>query len=82
MQLKIIILTDADYAYARELHQQYPDIPMVLQVCNEPGQDNYESLMSKYRALVNKLTLDSSISDNVRALPQLHVLPWGNRPGV
>lgn len=82
LQLKIVILTDADYAYARELHQQYPDIPMVLQVCNEPGQDNHATLMRKYRALVNKLTLDSSINDNVRALPQLHVLAWGNRPGV
>ena len=82
LQLKMVVLTPEDYEYARQLHRQYPEVPMVLQVCNEPGNDNTENLMVKYRALVSRAAADTGINDNVRVLPQIHVLAWGNRRGV
>lgn len=82
VQLKVVILTEEDYHYARQLHQTYPDIPMVMQVCNEADSDSIERLMIKYRALVNMIMTDEGIRDQVRVLPQMHVLAWGNRRGV
>ncbi|WP_054697731.1 7-carboxy-7-deazaguanine synthase QueE [Syntrophomonas palmitatica] len=82
MHFKVVVLTLADYQYARELHLRYPEIPMVLQVGCEPDYDTADKLLSKYRALVEMAANDSGISDNLRVLPQMHVLAWGNKPGV
>ncbi len=82
MQLKVVVLTQEDYEYARQLHQQYPNIPMVLQVCTELGCDTAENLMVRYRSLVSMVINDTGINDNVRVLPQMHVLAWGNRRGI
>ena len=82
LQLKIVVLTPEDYQYARQLHRQYPDIPMVLQVCNEPDNDTIENLMARYRSLVSMAINDAGINDNVRVLPQMHVLAWGNRRAI
>lgn len=82
LQLKVVILTGEDYAYARRLHQEYPNVPMVLQVCNESESSPGEDLMVKYRALVDRTANDPGINDHVRVLPQMHVLAWGSRRGV
>lgn len=82
VQLKLVILTLEDYQYAQELHQRYPQVPMVLQVCNEVDRDTENNLLAKYRSLVEIVANDSLMSDGVRVLPQMHVLAWGNRRGV
>jgi len=81
-QLKMVILTLEDYQYAQELHQQYPQISMVLQVCNLLDRDTEGNLLAKYRSLVEIVANDSLMSDRVRVLPQMHVLAWGSRRGV
>lgn len=82
VQIKLVILTLEDYQYAQELHQRHPQVPMVLQVCNEPDRDTEGNLLAKYRSLVEIVANDSVMSDGVRVLPQMHVMAWGNRRGV
>jgi len=82
VQLKLVILTLEDYQYAQELHQRYPEVPLVLQACNELDRDTEGHLLAKYRSLVEIVANDSTMGDGVRVLPQMHVLAWGNRRGV
>ncbi|MGI5910983.1 MAG: 7-carboxy-7-deazaguanine synthase QueE [Syntrophomonadaceae bacterium] len=82
IQFKIVVLTLEDYKYAQELHQQYPDIPMVLQVCQEVKRDTINNLMAKYRSLVAKISNDPGFNDKVRVLPQMHILAWGQQRGI
>lgn len=82
VQLKMVILTLEDYQYAQELHQSYPNVPMVLQVCNELDRDTEGNLLAKYGSLVEMVANDKTLDDQVRVLPQMHVLAWGNRRGV
>lgn len=84
--LKVVIFDDEDFDYAKKAHHRYPDIPFFLQV----GNDDYKStdnqqlvghLLQKYEWLVNKVMADHELR-NVKVLPQLHTLVWGNKRGV
>ena len=86
ISLKIVIFNDEDYAYAKELHLSYPSLPFYLQVGNdEITEKNNEQLirhlLKKYEGLVDKVVADEQLK-NVRVLPQLHTLIWGNKRGV
>ncbi|QCR32321.1 7-carboxy-7-deazaguanine synthase QueE [Lysinibacillus sp. SGAir0095] len=86
ISLKIVIFNDEDYAYAKELHLSYPSLPFYLQVGNdEITERNNEQLirhlLKKYEGLVDKVVADEQLK-NVRVLPQLHTLIWGNKRGV
>ncbi len=81
--LKIVVFDDADYDYAREMAERYPDLPIYVQ----PGNDdlagegvNMDALNARMRWLVDKVTGDKWFSATV--LPQLHVSLWGNARGV
>lgn len=68
------------------MHYRYPEIPFYLQVGNADHQtrDNQqlvERLLQKYEWLVHKVVADNEWR-NVKVLPQLHTLIWGNRRGV
>lgn len=81
--LKIIIFDDADYFYAQETAQRYPDLPLFLQPGNHtppPAAPDIDALMERMRWLVEKTTNDQWFSATV--LPQLHVMLWGNIRGV
>jgi len=80
VQLKVVIFNDEDMQYMYKVHQAYPFVPFVLQVGTEPGDDAL-GILSKTRALVARIRDDSRLCD-VRVLPQLHVLLWGNKRGV
>lgn len=84
--LKVVIFDDHDLDYAKKVHFRYPDIPFYLQVGNEDHQtpDNQQlidQLLQKYEWLVDKVVSDHEWRD-VRVLPQLHTLIWGNKRGV
>lgn len=84
--LKIVVLDDQDYEYAKKVHFRYPDVPLFLQVGNENIKTNdnqklVEVLLRKYEWLINKVLQDEHFS-NVRVLPQLHTYIWGNKRGV
>lgn len=84
--LKVVIFDDQDFDYAKKVHLRYPGIPFYLQVGNDDYQttDNQQlvrHLLQKYGWLVDKVTADHELR-NVKVLPQLHTLIWGNKRGV
>lgn len=86
--LKIVIFDDADYKYAQEAAQRYPDLPLYLQPGNHtpppPDDDDaaidINGIQDRLNWLVDKVCADQWFHATV--LPQLHVLIWGNKRGV
>ena len=79
--LKVVVFDDADFAYAREIHLRYPDVPFYLQVGNTVGKDDAHALLVKLDWLGQKVLSDEVMQSAV-VLPQLHVLLYGNSRGV
>ncbi len=80
-ELKVVVFDDADYRFAVEVRRRHGDIPLTLQIGNRVGQDDAAGLLERQRLLTERVLADRSWGD-VRILPQLHVLLWGNRRGV
>jgi 7-carboxy-7-deazaguanine synthase len=86
--LKVVIFDDADYAYAKDASARFPDLPIYLQPGNHtpppPDDDDavvdIDGVMDRMLWLVEKVSTDRWF--DVRVLPQLHVLLWGNKRGV
>lgn len=87
--LKVVVFDDADYAYAHEVGERYPLVPIYLQVGNDdpPGPEpkdatepDHAKLLDRYEWLVGKVLADGW--NGATVLPQLHVLLWGNKRGV
>jgi len=86
--LKIVIFDDTDYAWARQVADKYPDLPLYIQPGNHtppPADDDtfevdMDGLMDRMHWLVDKAMEDKWFRP--RILPQLHVLLWGNKRGV
>ncbi|MBU2956434.1 7-carboxy-7-deazaguanine synthase QueE [Paracoccus sp. 1_MG-2023] len=84
LSLKIVIFDDADYAWARDFADRYPDLPLYLQPGN-PEVDPEVPVMAQDVAdrllwLVGRVNADRWFRP--RLLPQLHVMLWGNLRGV
>lgn len=79
--LKVVVFDDADYAYARDIHQRYPDRPLYLQPGNAVGEDDTAALLRKLDWLAQRVMRDPAMASAV-VLPQLHTLMFGNRRGV
>ncbi|WP_174731378.1 7-carboxy-7-deazaguanine synthase QueE [Mesobacillus harenae] len=84
--LKVVIFDENDLTYAKTVHLRYPQVPLFLQVGNDDisnmnNQELTSKLLMKYEALVNAVMEDAKLN-NVRILPQLHALIWGNKRGV
>ncbi len=79
--LKIVVFSDADFLFAREVHRRHPAVPCTLQAGNRVGRDRRGRLLARLRWLAGRALADPDMAD-VRVLPQLHVLLWGNRRGV
>jgi|LSQX01.3.fsa_nt_gb 7-carboxy-7-deazaguanine synthase len=79
--LKIVIFDDKDLDYAENVVRRFPGWDLFLQVGNDVGKDDLESLVSKLKWLTNETMKRPSLSHAV-VLPQLHVLMWGNKKGV
>lgn len=79
--LKVVVFDDADFAYAREIHLRYPDVPFYMQVGNAVGEDDAQALLAKLDWLGQKVLADEVMQSAI-VLPQLHVLLYGNRRGV
>ena len=87
--LKVVVMDDADYAYARRVAERYPGVPMYLQVGNDnppgaapddPTEPDVRGLLDRYAWLAEKVVSEGW--NDVTVLPQLHVLVYGNRRGV
>lgn len=84
--LKIVIFNREDLDYAARLHARYPEVPLILQTGNpEPvgGEtgDTALRLLAAYENLLG-LVMERKELKDVRVLPQLHALVWGNKRGV
>lgn len=79
--IKVVVFDDADFAYAREIHARYPDVPFYMQVGNTVGTDDAQALLAKLDWLGQKVLADEAMQSAI-VLPQLHVLLYGNRRGV
>ncbi len=79
--LKIVIMNDEDYTYAKDVHAKYPKLSIYLQPANHSLENLDIDGMNKHMLwLINKVMQDKWF--NVRVLPQLHVMLWGNKKGV
>lgn len=88
--LKIVVLDEADYAFARAAAARHPALPVYLQVGNPappaPGaaapavEADTADLLARFRWLAGRVAQDRWFA--ARVLPQLHVLAWGNERGV
>ncbi|MGG3471339.1 7-carboxy-7-deazaguanine synthase QueE [Neobacillus pocheonensis] len=86
VSLKVVIFDKNDLEYAKKVHNRYPEIPFYLQVGNDDitnvnNSELIQKLLMKYEWLVNCVVLDPQLND-VKVLPQLHALLWGNKRGV
>ncbi|MFJ5770974.1 7-carboxy-7-deazaguanine synthase QueE [Psychrobacillus sp. NPDC093180] len=86
ISLKIVIFNQEDYEYAKQVHLRYPAIPFYFQVGNDDitTTDNprlVNHLLMKYEELIDQVIADEELRD-VKVLPQLHALVWGNKRGV
>ncbi|WP_214482189.1 7-carboxy-7-deazaguanine synthase QueE [Bacillus sp. SM2101] len=85
VSLKVVVFDDKDLEYAKMVHKRYEHIKFYLQVGNEDvlSEDPaiINKLLHKYEWLIQK-TIDSAELNNVKVLPQLHTLVWGNKRGV
>ena len=82
--LKVVVFDDVDYEYAKEVHRRWPAVPFYLSVGNDDTTSEGDvsgRLLQKLAWLTDKIIADPEMND-VRVLPQLHVLLWGNKRGV
>ncbi|MDX8045866.1 7-carboxy-7-deazaguanine synthase QueE [Gracilibacillus sp. S3-1-1] len=84
--IKIVIFDEEDLEYAKSVRKRYPNVAFFVQV----GNDNLEEiapnelashLLTRYEWLIDQVMDESSLND-VRLLPQVHALVWGNKRGV
>jgi len=95
--IKVVVFDDNDYQYSKDVFEFFEDhnyTGLYLQVGNiyanvpEPTNSKYVlpstayiKLLEKLEWLANKVVADKDMNE-VRVLPQLHTLIWGNRRGV
>jgi 7-carboxy-7-deazaguanine synthase len=91
---KIVVFDQADYDWARTMHQIYDHVPMFLSAGNDAGRtvanpDRVDErtheqitrdLLGRARWLTNYTMVDVAMQD-VRIQTQMHVLYWGNERG-
>ncbi|MEA3321872.1 MAG: 7-carboxy-7-deazaguanine synthase QueE [Bacillota bacterium] len=86
VSLKVVVFDEDDLTYAKKVHKEYPDVAFYVQVGNddtttEDDEKLVNQLLGKYEWLIDQVMKDDEMN-NVRVLPQLHTLVWGNKRGV
>ncbi|WP_188882069.1 7-carboxy-7-deazaguanine synthase QueE [Alicyclobacillus cellulosilyticus] len=79
--LKVVVFNAADLAFARAVFARYPHAEKYLQPGNEDvaaAGDISRRLLDKLAWLFEQVIADKAFND-VRVLPQLHALVWGNK---
>jgi 7-carboxy-7-deazaguanine synthase len=86
--LKMPLLDEADYLWAKEVAARYETLPLYLQPVNHtpPGGDDTDApldldgIATRYEWLMHRCFEDHWYRPVI--LPQLHVMLWGNKRGV
>ncbi|GED59759.1 7-carboxy-7-deazaguanine synthase QueE [Brevibacillus formosus] len=86
LSLKVVVFDDADFAYARAIHQRFPEVPFYLQPGNSDLTDAdtprlRDKLLESFEWLIDQAMSAPDMND-AKVLPQLHALVWGNKRGV
>ncbi|UIO41399.1 7-carboxy-7-deazaguanine synthase QueE [Brevibacillus brevis] len=86
LSLKVVVFDDADFAYARTIHQRFPGVPFYLQPGNSDLTDAdtpslRDKLLETFEWLIDQAMATPDMND-AKVLPQLHALVWGNKRGV
>lgn len=88
LSIKIVVFGQEDLEYAKGVFKRYKDatIKKFLQVGNtdvkkDDKQDLVDNMLADLLWLFKKVISDPELND-VRPLPQLHSLIWGNKQGV
>ena len=84
--LKIVVFDETDFKFAEDVHLRYPSVPFYIQVGNDDTtttDDAYlvSNLLKRFEWLID-LAVASPVMNDVKVLPQLHALVWGNKRGV
>lgn len=84
--LKVVVFDDFDLEYATRIHHRYPGVPFYIQTGNPAVTEGdtaklVSDLLLDYETLIDKVCERKDLN-NVRVLPQLHTLVWGNKRGV
>ncbi|MGG4144287.1 7-carboxy-7-deazaguanine synthase QueE [Paenibacillus algorifonticola] len=84
--IKVVIFDEDDLQYAIKVHKRYPHMRLVLQVGNSDvttvdRESLVFALLERYEWLINQVMVSSELKQ-VKVLPQLHTLLWGNKRGV
>lgn len=80
--LKVVVFDDDDLNYAVGMHATFPTVPFFLQVGNRDvttmagGVGHSADMLADLTTLAEKVLARGLY--NVRVLPQLHALMWGN----
>lgn len=92
--LKVVVLDNRDYDFARMVHKAFPQYPMFVSACNDAGatvgnpdrkdertqEQVVRDLINRGRRLANMVMVDETMN-SVRVQVQNHVLYWGNERG-
>jgi 7-carboxy-7-deazaguanine synthase len=83
--LKIVVLDEEDFAYARDVAERYSAFPLYLQPGNHTPphlaqEIDIAGIMRRMDWLIERVVAEKWYT--VTVLPQLHVLLWGNKRGV
>ena len=89
--LKVVIFTEEDYKFARQLHRDFPSLEMYLSIGTRLKTPSGSPITDEgtVKALILRdmqiwfehMSRDSVMAD-CHIFPQLHVLAWGTRQGV
>ncbi len=79
--LKVVVFDAADLDFAVEVRARHPAVPLTLQPGNRVGADGRDDLLRRLGWLAEQALRRPELGD-VRVLPQMHVLLWGNRRGT
>ncbi|WP_064092360.1 7-carboxy-7-deazaguanine synthase QueE [Rossellomorea aquimaris] len=84
--LKVVVFDEKDLDYATYVHERYPNVPFYIQTGNPEVSEGDTSklvtnLLLDYENLIEKVSASEKLN-NIRVLPQLHTLVWGNKRGV
>ncbi|WP_095205107.1 7-carboxy-7-deazaguanine synthase QueE [Mesorhizobium carmichaelinearum] len=86
--LKLVIFDESDYAYAKNAAARFQRLPIYLQPGNHtpPNPSNEDAPIDRDGITKRMEWLIASVMRDrwfeVRVLPQLHVVLWGNKRGV
>ncbi|NRS17879.1 7-carboxy-7-deazaguanine synthase QueE [Brevibacillus sp. HB1.4B] len=86
LSLKVVVFDNADFAYARTIHQRFPEVTFYLQPGNSDLTDAdtprlRDKLLESFEWLIDHAMATPDMND-AKVLPQLHALVWGNKRGV